>query len=380
MRKKYFFLCFLAITTYPLLNNATGQEKTSFDVSVTESLVRLPQANFHSADFNLGTLPSDENGTITLVVKNPTAEPFSFNEITRSCNCVSITPSQNVIPAGGSTEFRLKLKTPKFAARETIFGVVSLTNATGEKRKQTPSISLRITYKLAGFIYIEPVMVSLEIPPSRSFAKMRIPFLITKPITKDRLEVRVDDALKSLKFEFEGTGNEIAATAFVPVQFIEDGPVNGQLTIVDQVTKREDTVFITFRQGKKYKISPSFLQFKRAESESSSGTEGELFEAKVLIRLPESSENAEKDHNRDSLSAHPTIEKTGIQISATVAGVLCRLKTQRLSSRIIKARVSFDPTQLPAEEQLKSGNQLVVWKIQDGEETSSTSSRFVLVK
>jgi hypothetical protein len=371
--------CFLVVCFFIHSGWTHAQDEdssTGFDVSVTESLFRPAQARFHAANFDLGRLPSNTEGVVTLTVKNPTAEPFQFTKISRSCNCVSIIPDKNVIPAGGSTEFRMKLKTPEFAKRETVFAVVTLSDESDQEKEVNPSISLRLNYQLAGFIYIEREMIALDIPESDESAELRIPFLITKPITTKQLAIDADEALNDISFDFDGEGNDIFASAFVPIDLVADGPVSGQVTIFDKVSKREDTIFVILRKVSDYKLSPSLMRFTRDGGQAGDEVDSNVFSARVLIRRPKTEKKQLAGNPETPLGS----ANSKFRVEASISGVPCRVETQAVSTRIVKARVWIDVSSLPTKTD-DAASELVDWKIYNGQnEISHSSSRFVFIE
>lgn len=347
----------------------SDQKKSSFDISKTATLTKQSMSLQHVAAFDLGTLPSGEQGTVTLKVINPTSEPFSFDRISKSCNCVDVVPERKSIPAGGATEFKLNMKTSVLARKEIMLGSVALIDDSRLKG-EGPVININFRYNLAGLLCIEPTMISLEVPVSQSETELKIPFLITKPLTPDRLKFEVDESLEDLDFEIEGSGNDLIASAFVPSALLEQGPISGEVKIIDTISNRQDMVYVTLRNGTEYKISPSVLRFTQQKSDAEENPSG-LHEATALLRLPD--RFAEVELEKATLTAGVRDRKLKVGVSASIAGVACGISAKQIGARIVKVRVSADFSKLD------TTYPLVQWKVQDGADELTMESSFVLI-
>ena len=353
MKKNLFEILICSVILLFLTTQDDSGSDGSFEVTASAAITQIENALYYYADFNLGTLSSGDKGSVLLKLTNPTAEPFMFTDVVKSCNCVDIYCDKKEIGAGETVDFKLKLETPKFSSSEAAVGSITLINKDVVASERRP-LYLRFKYKLAGLLNIEREMCFLEIPPTKKVDVLRIPVLITEPITLSTLELIADEKLKAVDFRLEGTANNLEIVADVPEEIVKDGAVNGTLKIIDTVSKREDSIFITLRKGTAFKVSPAVIRFRKGEPANAN-----LHNATALMRIPEIAGD----------------EGSGeIQVSATILGRNCDLDSKRIAERVIKIDLSFD---FP--EALKETDYVVEWKIVRGDDVSETVSRFIFV-
>jgi hypothetical protein len=178
--------------------------------------------------------------------------------------------------------------------------------------------------------------------------------VLTDPITPSTLKLIADEKLKGLDFRLEGTTNNLKILADVPEAIVKDGAVNGTLKIIDTVSKREDSIFITLRKGTAFKVSPTVIRFRKGEPANT-----DLRSATALMRIPEIADGEGSDE---------------IKVSAKILGRNCDLDSKRIAERVIKIDLSFDFS-----EALKETDYVVEWKIVRGNDVSETVSRFIFV-
>lgn len=341
---------FLLLPTAQVDSNSDQSFKATASAAITQN----ENALYYFAEFDLGTLSSGANGTVVLKLTNPTSEPFIFTEVVKSCNCVDVDCDTNEIGAGETVDVKLRLETPKLSSSEAAIGSITLINKDVVESERRP-LYLRFRYKLAGLLNIEREMCFLEIPPTKQVDVLRIPVLVTEPITPSTLKLVADENLEVLDFRLEGTPSNLQIVADVSEKIVKDGAVNGTLRIIDKASKREDSVFITLRKGTAFKISPKVIRFRKEDAANT-----DLRRATVLLRFPETTDGEDSGE---------------FQVTARILGRNCDLKSKKIAERVIKIDLSFDFSA-----GLKDNHDIVEWKIVRENDVAESVSRFIFVK
>lgn len=346
-----FLVCFAFLLVAPA--QEASQSEHAFEVGANAAITQNDSALYYFAEFDLGTLPSGEKGLVVLKLKNPTAEPFQFTEIVKSCNCDDIDCEVSEIGSDESVDFTLRLETPKHSSIPTAVGSISLVDKRVAKDERRP-VHLRLKYKLGGLLNIEREMCFLEIPPTEEVGELRIPVLITDPIKPSNLKVVTDESLEGADFQLDNSQDGLQLLATVTEEAVKDGPISGTVKVFDTVSEREDSIFITLRRGTDFKLSPKVLRFRKGDD-----SKPELRRATVLLRIPE-----------DAAAEDSEV----IQVSARISDRNCEVKSRKIARRVVKVDLKFDFSH-----DLKEGDDFVEWKIVRGNEKSESMSRFIFV-
>ena len=315
-------------------------DEPNFVIRSEATITKHPNANFFQAEFDLGTLPSGESGNVVLVVYNPLERPFRFEKITKTCNCVGIKTAsgEKIIDADSKREFYLTLKTPETAKNGIVYSDVTLIgNDDAESGNDVSRMNLKIKYHLSGLLSVAQNLYSCEIPLGSDFGKIAVPVLVTQPIQIKNVKIQLSQSLRDLIFEIKKSENsdEIYVVAEIPAVMVEQGPLSGEVRIIDEINDRKDGFFVTVSRASDVKISPRVLRFAdKSETESS-------LVAKAILTLPaKPSESPNKEVN-DQNKAKSLEYKTPI-INVTVGGKKADVAIKRLSSRIFRLSVSVN--------------------------------------
>jgi hypothetical protein len=333
-------------------------DEPAFKIEAKATLSKHPQAEFHMAEFDLGTLPAGKSGQVTLLIKNPFDRAFKFSEITKTCNCLDLKSDSYQIDADSTQKFTMTLQTPETAENARVFSSVALLEKSADKPRAV--INLKMDYSLSGVLSIDPNMVLVEIPKGTDFQSLRVPVLLTQPLLPSELKIEASDTLRDLEFKIAEESGSVFVIADVHAAAIESGPISGEVRVTHEKSKRKDGFFVTARIGSAIRVSPSILRFKKTDDDSNRWT------ANALIRLPKRPKGSETNETtaEDDVAA--------LKTKAIVNGKNAKVDVKQLATRIFRVTVSLESF-------VEDEDQKVQWQIDDGKETERIDSKFIVV-
>ena len=181
------YLSFQTLVLLFFSTSALLAEDSDVQVEIGATLTKHPQADFHIAEFDLGTLPCDGKVELTLRLKNPYDKKFTFTGMSKTCNCMDLKTMKREVAPNSTLEFTMILKTPSTASTEDVFASITLVDENSEERRRP--ITLRLKYKLSGILSIEPNLISKELPEGDTEIEIDIPVFMTLPIKKEDVKL-----------------------------------------------------------------------------------------------------------------------------------------------------------------------------------------------
>lgn len=267
-------------TASPPPQAAEEKPDFAFDVSLPVVLQKEPGVNHFRTGIDIGTLPSGENGQLTLTVSNPTTEIIEFASTSGTCACSQIKTSAFVIAPGGEIKLQVHMRTPDRVERPE--GVVSFLFVDSLK---TPVLEIHATYQLAGLLRLLEQAATVRVPFGETVGEQTVRLLATEPIDIAQVKVESTESLRDLVFKVEPGQNISHIRITASSLSVEDGALAGELIVLDPTSGRRSSMMITVEQSKPLTVRPLVIWFRPVPEEG----EG-VFKASALLSLDSNSQ------------------------------------------------------------------------------------------
>lgn len=334
------FLIF-ALPCTSFLQSAVLSDEPEFSITAQSVLTQHPQASFYQAEFDLGVLPCGKTGSIKLLLENPFSNAFTFDSISKTCNCVGLESEKGdlTIDANADHQFSLRLTTPPSARSDKSYANITLFS---KSDADETSINLKLKYQLSGLLSFNQNLYATEIPIDSEFGQIHVPFLITDPIKFEELTLECSRSLRDLIFQIKKADNgQVYLTSQFPASVVDMGPISGQVRVKDPISGRENGFFVTISRGSDVRISPKTLRFVKHEEDDSK------LVARAILSLPEDIPKAnDGDEVRSGKRPSSNTTKNMLRsVGLLAGGERANVSVKPLSNRVFRLDVTLERTE-----------------------------------
>ena len=180
-----------------------------------------------------------------------------------SCSCIDAKSTSNVIPSDGWADFDLIVRTAAQAkGPRQVYSVFV-------HDRDDNIVDLHMTYELAGLMCFIDGAVYAKIPPSEDTINLRIPMLITKPVSPGDASIRCDGDLAGLSALIESSGGQHFLVATGEIGRDAAAGFSGAIHVKDTTTGRECMLQCLIQRETNIVISPATLRFRHIPDTSS---------------------------------------------------------------------------------------------------------------
>jgi len=304
--------------------NAIQNEEIEDGVLYIEGQI-LSLGEHNICKLDLGNVESGERLLIEAKLTSKTAKDLSFNSVSTSCRCTSVTPKAGEIPAFGTIQLRIRLDVPKANSSARFPAGFHLISDDGSE------ITVNLFMGIANNLYIAP---NHQFAVSKAFRTV-IPVEISEPILFENLRLDVSENFDGVaEFSLVNKEGQPGIQVSADKSKFSSEYVSGKIKIHDAINLKSIDSDILFRTSQPVSISPKIIQFHQSSnaSEKEKVSGAQVFEAKALMRI-------------DS----DTFQKFGRpRVRCTVDDKSCETKVIKLTQNLYRVKLSLSlPSALP---------------------------------
>ncbi len=238
-------------------------------------------------------------------ISNPTTRDMVFDRVETGCGCMNMECEKPVIPANGA----------------------AIVNAVADyvvpKSHTQEEYGINIQFKsgnitVGGMLLTGPLEGVLSIPPVRAlestgdFSEWRIPFIVTKPVELNRLQVQLSENLKDLVAKVDVIDGKAVILVSGPTSSLGPAGIIGEVILSDPLLEIKTAARVSFLKRPVMRISPLIIRFTKVNAQV------ESYSANVLIQsVDKKVENGQENLKNLIQTINCKTDKHDLQVAST---------------------------------------------------------------